>query len=196
MTLLIIGLLLFLGIHSVRIFADDARSRFIAQRGAGAWKGLYSLLSALGLAAIIYGYSLARAQPVVLWAPLPGMRHLAALLVLIAFVLMAAAYVPGNGIKAWLHHPMVLSVKVWALAHLLANNTLASTVLFGSFLLWSVLSFRAARQRDRAAGTVVATGRLSATLVTIVAGALAWAVFGMWIHGAWLGVRPFAAAGG
>ena len=195
MSILIFGLALFLGIHSVRIFAEGTRSNFIAQQGAGAWKGLYTLVSALGLAAIIYGYSVARAQPMVLWAPLPGMRHLAALLVLVAFVLMAAAYVPGNGIKARLHHPMVLSVKVWAFAHLLANNTLASTLLFGSFLAWAALSFRAARQRDRSAGTVVAAGRLSATLITLGVGLVAWAVFGMWVHGAWLGIRPFAAIG-
>jgi uncharacterized membrane protein len=192
MTILIIGLLLFLGIHSVRIFADDARSRFIAKQGAGAWKGLYSLLSALGLAAIIYGYSVARTQPVVLWAPLPGMRHLAALLVLVAIVLMVATYVPGNAFKATLHHPMVLSIKVWALAHLLANTTLASTVLFGSFLVWAALSFRAARQRDRAAGTVYAPGRTGPTMVTLLVGVGAWAAFGLWVHGAWLGLRPFA----
>lgn len=190
MSILIFGLVLFLGIHSVRIFADDARSRFIAKRGAGAWKGVYSLVSALGLAAIVWGYAAARAEPVVLWAPIPGMRHLAALLVLLAFILMAAAYVPGNGLKARLHHPMVLSVKLWALAHLLANHTLASLLMFGGFLVWSVLSFRAARQRDRTAGTVYAQGRALPTVVTVLAGAAAWYAFAFWVHGAWLGVRP------
>ena len=190
MSILIFGLVLFLGIHSVRIVADDARSRFIASRGAGAWKGLYSLVSGVGLAAIIWGYSIARTQPVVLWAPIPGMRHLAALLVLLAFILLAAAYVPGNGIKARLHHPMVLSVKVWALAHLLANHTLASLLMFGGFLVWAVLSFRAARQRDRAAGTVYAPGRTLPTVITVLVGAAAWYGFAFWVHGAWLGVRP------
>lgn len=190
MSILIFGLVLFLGIHSVRIFADDARSRFIAKRGTGAWKGVYSLVSALGLAAIVWGYAAARAEPVVLWAPIPGMRHLAALLVLLAFILMAAAYVPGNGLKARLHHPMVLSVKLWALAHLLANHTLASLLMFGGFLVWSVLSFRAARQRDRTAGTVYAQGRALPTVVTVLAGAAAWYAFAFWVHGAWLGVRP------
>lgn len=190
MSILIFGLVLFLGIHSVRIFADDARSRFIAKRGAGAWKGVYSLVSGVGLAAVIGGYSMARAQPVVLWAPIPGMRHLAALLVLLAFILMAAAYVPGNALKARLHHPMVLSVKLWALAHLLANHTLASLLMFGGFVLWSVLSFRAARQRDRTAGTAYAPGRTLPTVVTVLAGAAAWFAFAFWVHGAWLGVRP------
>jgi uncharacterized membrane protein len=150
MTVLILGLILFLGAHSVRIFAEGWRGRFIAQRGEGAWKGLYSLVSIVGFGLIIWGYGLARAQPVVLWAPQLWARHLASLLMLFAFILLAAAYVPKNGIKAWVHHPMVLGVKVWALAHLLANHTLADLLLFGSFLVWAVLDFRSARQRDRA----------------------------------------------
>jgi uncharacterized membrane protein len=119
------------------------------------------------------------------------MRHLAGLLTLLSFVLLAAAYVPGNSIKARVHHPMVLGVKVWALAHLLANATLADAVLFGSFLLWAVLSFRAARARDRAAGTVYPPGRLGPTLVTVLVGGLAWAAFAFWAHGWLIGVRPF-----
>ncbi|ALT78584.1 NnrU family protein [Paucibacter sp. KCTC 42545] len=190
MTILILGLVLFLGIHSTRIFAEDARSRFIAARGAGAWKGLYALVSAVGLAAIIWGFAAARSQPLVLWPRLPGMAHLAALLTLFAFMLMVAAYVPGNLLKARLHHPMVLSVKLWAAAHLLANNTLADVLLFGGFLVWAILCFRAARQRDRVAGTVYPPGRFWPTLITLVLGALAWAGFALVVHAAWLGVRP------
>lgn len=191
MTWLILGLVMFLGMHSVRVVADGARSRFIAQRGAGAWKGLYTVVSLLGLALIVTGFAQARIQPVVLWATPVWTRHLAALLVLVAFVLLAAAYVPRNGIKAKLHHPMVLGVKVWALAHLMANNTLADLLLFGSFLLWSVLSFRAARARDRAAQTVYPAGTASGTAITVVVGLLAYAAMGFWAHAAWLGVRPF-----
>ena len=190
MAILILGLVLFLGVHSARIVADGARSRFIAARGKLAWKGLYAVGSALGLAGVIWGYAAARAQPLVLWAPLPGARHLAIALTLLAFILMVATYVPGNSLKARLHHPMVLSVKAWALAHLLANNTLAALVLFGSFLLWSVLSYRSARQRDLAAGTVYACGRLAATLATVALGCAAWALVALWVHGAWLGIRP------
>ena len=189
-TILILGLVLFLGIHSVHIVAPDARSRFTAARGAGPWKGMFALVSALGLAAIVWGYAQARAQPVVLWPRIPGMAHLAALLTLVAFILLAAAYVPGNGIKARLHHPMVLAVMIWAAAHLLANTTLASVVLFGSFLVWAGWSFRAARQRDRSAGTVYSPGHLLATLIAVVVGAIAWALMAFWGHGAWLGVRP------
>ena len=191
MAILIIGLVLFLGIHSVRIVADGARTRFIATRGAGAWKGLYSLLSALGFVAILWGYRAARADPIVLWVPVSGMRHVAAALTLLAFVLLVAAYVPRNGIKARVHHPMVLAVKTWALAHLLANNTLADLLLFGSFLLWAVLDFRAARQRDRAAGTRYAPGTTGRSALVVGVGVLLWVVLAFGLH-LWLfGVRPF-----
>ncbi len=188
---LILGLLLFLGMHSARIFADDARSRFIAQRGAGAWKGLYTVVSLVGFALILWGYGQARQAPVVLWTAPLALRHLASLLTLVAFVLLVAAYVPRNGFKARLHHPMVLGVKTWALGHLLANNTLADLLLFGGFLLWAVLDFRSARQRDRVAGTTYPAGTLAGTLTVAVVGLLAWAGFAFWGHAALIGMRPF-----
>lgn len=194
MTLLILGLVLFLGVHSTRIVAEGWRGRFIAQRGENAWKGLYTLVSLAGFALIIWGYGQARLQPVVLWGAPTWTRHLAALLTLPAFVFLVAAYVPGNALKARLKHPMVLGVKVWALAHLLANNTLADVLLFGGFLLWAVFSFRAARGRDRANGTVYAPGRALPTVLTVVVGLAAWAFFAFWAHGAWIGVRPFGGA--
>ncbi|BAL93379.1 NnrU family protein [Rubrivivax gelatinosus] len=191
MTQLILGLVLFLGAHSVRIYGDDWRTRMRARLGENGFKGLYSVLSLLGLVLIVRGYGDARLDPVALWTPMLWTRHLAALLVLVAFVLNFAAYVPGNQIKARLHHPMILGVKVWAFAHLLANHTLADLVLFGSFLVWAVLDYRAARQRDARAGTVYAPGRLSMTLVTVAVGVAGWAVFAFWLHGWLFGVRPF-----
>ncbi len=191
MGMLILGLLIFLGVHSVRIVADGRRTQFIAQRGAGAWKGLYSLLSIAGFVLLVWGYGLARQQPVVLWSPPLGMRHAASLLTLISFVLLAATYVPRNSIKAKLHHPMVLAVKVWALGHLLANGTLADVVLFGSFLLWAVFSFKAARGRDRAASTTYPAGTLAGTGIAVVVGVAAWLGFALWAHGVLIGVRPF-----
>lgn len=188
MTLLILGLVLFLGVHSVRIVADDWRSGMRARLGEGPWKGLYSLVSALGLALIVWGYGAARHDPVPLWTPMLWARHLAMLLTLFAFVFIAAAYVPGNGIKARLKHPMLLGVKVWAFAHLLANHTLADVLLFGGFLVWSVLCFRSARARDRVAGTIYPPGQTSRTLVTVVVGAAAWAAFAIWAHGPVTGV--------
>jgi uncharacterized membrane protein len=120
-----------------------------------------------------------------------GLRHLASLLTLVSFVFLAAAYVPRNAIKARLHHPMTLGVKVWALSHLLANHTLADVLLFGGFLVWAVLCFRAARARDRAAGTVYPAGTAAGTAITVAAGLGAWMVFAMWLHGPLIGVRPF-----
>lgn len=191
MTILILGLLLFLGAHSVRIFADPWRTQMRARLGENGWKGVYSLISIAGFALIIWGYSLARQAPVVVWVPPMGMRHLAALLTLFSFIFITAAYVPRNGIKAKLHHPMVLGVKVWALAHLLANGNLADIVLFGSFLLWAVLNFRAARRRDRHTGAVYPAGTVSGTVITTVAGIAAWAAFAFWLHAKLIGVHPF-----
>ena len=190
MTYLILGLIIFLGAHSVRIVADDWRTRTRAKTGALPWKGLYSVASLVGFGLIVWGFGLARQQPVQLWSPPVAMRHLASLLTLISFVLLAAAYVPGNNIKARLHHPMVLGVKVWALAHLLANGNIAHMVLFGSFLVWAILDFSSARRRDRAAGTQYPRGTAGATGITVAVGVGAWIAFALWLHGLLIGVRP------
>ncbi len=190
MTVLILGLVLFLGVHSVRIVAGDWRDGMRSRLGEGAWKGVYTLISLAGFGLIVWGYGLARQDPMVLWVPPVAMRHLASLLTLAAFVLLAAAYVPRNAFKAKLHHPMVLAVKVWALAHLLSNGNLADVLLFGSFLLWAVLSFRAARQRDRAQNTRYTAGTLAGTAATVVVGGVAWAAFAFWAHLLLIGVSP------
>jgi uncharacterized membrane protein len=190
MTYLILGLLVFLGAHSVRIVADDWRTRMRQALGPSVWKGLFSLVSLLGLGLIIWGFGVVREQPVALWSPPNGMRHLASLLNLLAFVLLAAAYVPGNHLKSRVHHPLVIGVKVWALAHLLANGNLGHVLLFGAFLVWAVLSFRAARQRDRAAGLHYPSGTAGATGMTMALGVGGWIVFTLWLHGLLMGVRP------
>ncbi len=190
MIYLVLGLVLFLGIHSSRMLAGDWRERTVARVGPGPWKGLYSVLSLAGFALLIWGYGQARQMPVQLWNPPVGTRHLAALLTLLAFVLLAAAYVPGNQIKARLHHPMVLGVKTWALAHLLANGTLSALLLFGSFLAWAAALFVGSRKRDRAAGVAYPAGSAGRTAMTVAVGALAWAAFAMWLHGLLIGIRP------
>lgn len=191
MTILIIGLAIFLSVHSVRIVAERWRQAQIARWGENAWKLGFSLLSAVGLGLIVWGYGVARHAPVVLWNPPTGMRHAAGLLTLIAFVFLAAAYVPHNHLKARFHHPMVLGVKAWAVGHLLANGTLADLLLFGGFLIWAVLAFIAARRRDRLARTTYASGTVHGTLIATVAGIVAWALFAFWLHGVLIGVLPF-----
>jgi uncharacterized membrane protein len=188
---LILGLLLFVSTHSVRIVADAWRTRTRARLGALRWRALYTLLSLLGFVLIVWGFSQARQMPVQLWSPPLGLRHLALLLTLLSFVLLAAAYVPGNRIKSRLHHPMTAAVMLWSLAHLLANGNLAHVILFGTFLLWSVLVFVVAKKRDAQGGTRYSPGNTGATGITVALGVALWIAFTLWLHGLLVGVRPF-----
>lgn len=192
MAILILGLAIFLGMHSIRIVADDWRTAQRNRYGEHKWKAGYSILSIIGFILIIIGYGMARQEPIILWAPPVAMRHIAALLTAISFVLISAAYVPRNSFKARLHHPMVLGVKVWAVAHLLANGSLADVILFGSFLIWAIFCFRAARQRDRAAQTHYSAGTARGTITAVIVGLVLWALFAFWLHSLLIGVRPFA----
>jgi uncharacterized membrane protein len=191
MLYLILGLLLFVGTHSVRIVADGWRTRTRAALGASRWRGLYTLLSLLGFVLIVWGFGQARQMPVQLWSPPTGLRHLALLLTLLSFVLLAAAYVPGNRITARMHHPMMVAVMLWALAHLLANGNLAHVVLFGTFLIWSVLVFLAAHKRDVRDSIRYSQGTTGATGITVALGVALWIAFTLWLHGLLIGVRPF-----
>lgn len=192
MATLILGLVLFLGVHSVRIFADDWRSAQIARRGEGVYKGIYSLVSAAGLVLIVWGYGQTRIAPVDLWNPPVWTRHAASLLTLLSFVLIAAAYVPSNRIRAAVGHPMVAGVKLWAFAHLMANGRAGDLVLFGAFLAWAIVDFVSARRRDRASGRQPAPGKLAGDVMTVSAGVIGWVVFAMYLHAMLIGVRPFA----
>ncbi|MBV8036067.1 NnrU family protein [Roseateles sp.] len=187
MTWLALGLALFLGIHLTRALAPQWREAQLARLGDKGWKGVYTLVSLIGFGLILWGFSRARLEPVVLWAPIRGMNHATAALMLVAMVLLAAAYMPRNHLKAKLQHPLTLAVKTWAFAHLIANNTLADLMLFGSFLVWSILVFRAARRRPAPA---LAAPTVAGTAATVVVGIALWAVFAFWAHAAWLGVAP------
>jgi uncharacterized membrane protein len=190
---LILGLLLFLGVHSLRIFADGWRTAQIARMGELPWKCVYSLFSIVGLGLVVWGYGLARVDPVVLWIPPVWTRHLAALLTVPAFILLVAAYLPGSHIKARIGHPMVAGVKIWALAHLLANGNLADVILFGAFLVWSIVNFVASRRRDRLAGRSYVAQGWSRDAAVAGIGLLAWALFALWGHTWLIGVKPFGA---
>ena len=190
MAVLIAGLILFLGVHSVRIFADDWRTAQIAKIGPKAWKGAYTVASLIGFALIIWGYGLARQTPIVLYTTPTWARHSAALLTLASFILITAAYVPETRIKARVGHPMVAGVKVWAFAHLLANGNLADVILFGSFLIWAIFNYSAALRRDRAANVGYVIGPMSRDVTAVAIGTVAWAVFTFWLHGWLIGVQP------
>lgn len=191
MGILVLGLVLFLGVHSLRIFAGGWRDAQVARLGEQRWKGIYSLASLAGFALLVWGFGLARAEPAVLYAPPAWARHASALLILPAFVLLAAAYVPGTRIKSAVGHPMVAGTVLWALGHLLANGRLADLLLFGGFGLWAALSFLAARGRDRAAGRGYPPGPVSRDAIAVTVGVIAWAAFAFIAHGWLFGVRPF-----
>ena len=192
MPVLILGLLIFLGMHSLRIFANDWRDRQIARLGTKRWKGLYALVSIIGFVLICWGFGLARQHPVPLYVPPLPLRHLNALFTLIAFVLFFAARVPRNRIKAKLHHPQLLAVKVWAFGHLLATGMLHDVLLFGAFLLWAIVLFAVSRRRDRLAGTTYPAGTLKGDIVTVVIGVVVWALFAFWLHLWLIGVNPMS----
>ncbi len=190
MTILVLGLIIFLGVHSVRMLANDWRTAQIARIGERPWKGLYSLASLAGLVLIVWGYGAARANPMLLWNPPDWLRYVTIVLTFVSFILIAAAYVPGTRIKARLGHPMVVGVKVWAFAHLIANGTLAGTILFGSFLVWAVVTVAVSRRRDRDSSVTYPAGTLAGDAIATFVGAIAWVVFAFFLHGWLIGVRP------
>lgn len=193
MLLLILGLVLFLGVHSVSIVSATGRNQLVKKIGEGPWKGLYALAALAGLVLIVVGYSAARETPVLLYTLPNGFRHLAALLMLPVFVLLLAAYLPGR-IQRAAKHPMLLAVKFWALAHLLANGTLADVLLFGGFLVWAVVD-RISVKRRAAAGLLRSAPTAPASAgndaIALVGGLVVYVVFAVWVHGWLFGVRPF-----
>jgi len=191
MTPLIAGLVLFLGLHSVRIVAEPWRESVIARIGRNPWRAVYSIVSLAGFALLVWGYGQARLDPVVVWSPPAWTRHVTSLLVLPAFVLIVAGNMRGTRIKAAVGHPMLLGTKLWAAAHLVSNGMLADIVLFGSFLAWAIVDYASSRRRDRAAGTVYPPGTSGRDATAIAIGTAAWFVFGFWLHAPLIGVRPY-----
>ncbi len=191
MTIMIIGLLIFLGSHSVRIFAENWRQQQIAKHGESTWKLTYAAVSVIGLAIAIYGFGQMRLNPTYLWFPPMGLRHAVALLMIPAFIMLVAAYVPRNAIKAKLGHPMMLAVKIWAFSHLLANGRLGDIIFFSAFLVWAILAFKAAKQRDRNAPPAAIATSMPATIATVVIGLVAYVVFALYLHTLVIGVPAF-----
>lgn len=187
MGLLIAGLVIFLGIHSIAIFAPALRTRLLAQFGEGGWKGVYSVASLIGFVMIVHGFGLARQSPVVLYTSPHWMRHVAFLFMLPVFPLLLAAYLPGR-IKAAAKHPMLAAVKFWALAHLLCNGTLADILLFGGFLAWAVIDRISLKRRTQVLRTA-SPGRFN-DVIAVVLGLGLYGFFIVWAHVRLFGVSP------
>ncbi|MEO7431175.1 MAG: NnrU family protein [Dokdonella sp.] len=188
MILFIVGLIVFLGIHSVSIAAPTWRDAQVA-RNPGAWKGLYSVVSVIGFVLLVYGYGLARQVTPVVWSPPTYMRHIALLVMLPVFPLLLAAYLPGR-IKTAAKHPMLLAVKFWALAHLLANGTLVDMILFGAFLAWAVADRIAIKRRRNPHVIPVAPRGPANDAIVVVGGLVLYVAFVMVIHRWLIGVSP------
>lgn len=186
MIILILGLVVFFGIHSVRMVAGGVRDRQIAAN-PGRWKGIYSLISLVGLGLIVWGWITFRPDaPEVYTSPEWG-RHAAMLLVLIAFVLFVAAELPVGYIKKAVKHPMITGIALWSAGHLLANGDLASVLIFGAFLIYAIVNRLAVIPRGDPAPVVK---QPRSDLIAIGVGVVAYAVFVLWLHGLLFGVSP------
>ena len=183
MLVLVVGLVLFLGIHSVSIVAPRWRLAMIERLGEWPWKGMYAVVSAIGLVVLVVGYGIARREPVVLYAPPAALRHVALLLMVPVFPLFLASYFPGRISRAT-KHPQLLSVKIWATAHLIANGTLADVVLFGAFLAWAVADRISVKRRPAVEAHNVPGAPPSAAndAIAVVAGLAVYVVFLFWAH--------------
>ena len=191
MAVLILGLVIFIGVHSVRIAAPQWRDAQIARFGVKGWRAAFAVLSLAGIVLTIRGYGLARhTPPVQVWFPPFWMSHVTALLTLIAFVLIVATWVRGNHLQRAIGHPLLCGIALWAFAHLLANGTLHDIVLFGAFFVWSITALLAGRRRDRATGIVYPAGVVSRDAIAVAIGFVAWAIFAFYLHGPLIGVRP------
>ena len=184
MLLLILGLALFIGVHLVTTLTE-ARAGLIGRLGEGGYKGLYSLVSAVGLALIIYGYGQAPVVPV--WNPPAWTRHLTFLLMLPVFPLLVASQLPGR-LKERISHPMLLAVKLWAIAHLLSKGTLAAMILTGALLAWAVFDLISVKKRERAGLVKVATGPVRNDILAVLIGLALYLGMIVWGHAALIGV--------
>lgn len=193
MLLLVLCLCLFFATHLVRIVAPGFRDAAIARLGAGAWKGLYSVASVITLVLVIYAFGQARQITGMLYYPPVWMGHIALTLMLIAMICLVASLLPPGHIATKTKHPLVLSVKIWALSHLLANGETSSVILFVAFLAWGVVMRIALKRRERA-GLLVRPAFVSARydLIAVVGGVALWAAFIFKLHEWLIGVQPLA----
>ena len=191
MLVLIIGLIIFLGIHSISIINEAWRDKLAERYGEIPYKGLYSVISLVGFGLIIWGYGLARQEPVVVFNPPVWLRHIAILLLIPIFPLILATYLPGR-IQAFLKHPMLIAIKLWALAHLLANGMLADILLFGSFLAWAVIDRISLKKRQLRLPPRLPSTMLN-DVIAVILGLALFGIFSLWLHVWLIGVAPITA---
>jgi uncharacterized membrane protein len=189
MTMLIAGLIVFLGIHSISIVAPGARDALAARLGAGPWKGLYAIVAIAGFVLLLKGYAAARLDPVVLYVPPTWLRHVAVLLMLPALPILFSTYLPGR-IRTALKHPMLAATKLWAVAHLLANGTLADVLLFGGFLAWAVADRISLKRRPATRALPLPAPSVRNDAIAVVLGLAAYAWLPMGGHLKLIGVSP------
>ncbi|HLX97100.1 MAG TPA: NnrU family protein [Roseiarcus sp.] len=192
MAILILGLAIFLGLHSTRIVSESGREKAIARLGEGPWKGIYSLVSAIGFVLIVWGFARARRDAPQLWTPLPWGRHVTMLLMLLAFVSLASYLFRRSHVTAAIHHPMLWAVVLWSVGHLIANGSAADLVLFGAFLVWSIADLASAYARDRRHGIVYPAPEPGATAGAVVVGLVVYGLFIGGLHFWLFGVSPLA----
>jgi uncharacterized membrane protein len=186
MSMLFLGLIIFFAIHSVSIVNDPWRNRMAARIGDWPWKGLYAMVSIVGFVLIVWGYGLARLDPVVLYTPPAWLGPLAILLLVPVFPLLIAAYMPGR-IQAAVKHPMLAATQLWAVAHMLVNGMLADVLLFGAFLVWAVLDRISMRRRTQRAIPHLPPAPAN-DLIAVAGGLALYAGFVFWLHGSLIGV--------
>ena len=185
--IMIVGLALFVGAHALTT-QRELRARVIASTGDGGYKIAYSLVSALGLALIVWGFARYRATGWIdVWQPPTAMRHIAVALMLPAVILVVASYIRGR-IYSTLKHPMLTGVKLWAAAHLLANGDLGSIILFGSFLGWAVFDRISLKHRADAGAPPIPVGGPGNDLIAVAVGLVAYLALAFAFHPVVIGV--------
>src|SRR5262245_22033247 len=190
LAIMILGLAVFLGSH-VFITVRPERAKLIARLGEGAYKGLFSLVSIIGIILIAYGFARYHATGwIEIWSPPRWTRHVTEALMWPAVIFVLAAYIPGH-IKRVLKHPMLVGVKLWALAHLIANGDLGSIILFGSFLAWAAFDRVTLKHRSDAGAPPIAVGGYRNDFIAVVAGTLVYFALGFWFHPYIIGVPVF-----
>ncbi len=190
LAILVLGLAVFMAPHVLTAFRGT-RSAIVARLGEGAYKGIYSLVSVIGLVLIGYGYARYRSTGWIdVWYPPAWTRHVTVALVWPAIVCFYAAYSPGR-IKAVLKHPMLVGIKLWALAHLISNGDLGSILLFGSFLAYAVFDRISLKRRSDLGGPPIPAGGVKNDVIAVVGGTIIYLLLGWLFHPYVIGVPAF-----